>query len=284
MTDPELLARRMPLPGTRNVRDVGGYTTSNGSWTRWGMLFRGDALHALDDAGRAQLAGYGLRTVIDLRTAAERAAYPDRLPPRVRVAAVPILDSLGGTSGKRVAAGGEGTARLPDLAGSYQFFVDKRGSRIARAIAELAQPGALPAIVHCMAGKDRTGVVIALVLSVLGVHDDVIASDYAATDIFLGAEYRAAAAARAAARGMDGTQFAGLLACRPELILDLLTYVNDIYGGADAYLAWHGLAQSDLDYLRIRLLSPHLAGQEKIDEGTRSPDESGNTRSMSSGS
>lgn len=264
MTDPdsELLARRLPLTGTRNVRDVGGYPAAGHGWTRRGLLFRGDSLHALDDAGQHRLAEHGLKTVVDLRTDAERAAYADRLPDGVRVVIVPILDSLRDRRSATPAVAEQAeVSRLPDLADSYRFFVDQCGSRVARAVAELAEPGALPALVHCMAGKDRTGVVIALVLSVLGVPDDVIAADYAATGKLLGDEYRAEAMARAAARGLDETQYARLLTCEPELILELLEYVRGAYGGAAAYLIRHGLTQSALRYLRGELVSPDLEGR-----------------------
>jgi protein-tyrosine phosphatase len=253
MTDSELLARRLPLPGTHNVRDIGGYPTRDGGWTRRGMVLRGDSLHELGDEGLAQLADYGLRTVIDLRTAAESAAYADRLPPGVRLVAVPLLDSLrDGRSAGQAVQDESGAARLPDLADRYRFFVDQRGERIAAAVAELARPGVLPALVHCMAGKDRTGIVVALTLSVLGVPDDVIATDYAATDLFLGAEFRAAAAAR----GIDAAQYARLLACGPELILGLLEYVRAAHDGAEAYLTRRGLATSDLRDLRGRMVTP----------------------------
>ena len=107
-----------------------------------------------------------------------------------------------------------------------------------------------------MAGKDRTGIVVALTLSALGVPDDVIAADYAATDLFLGAEFRAVATARAAARGIDAAQYARLLTCEPGLILGLLEYVRAQHGSARAYLASHGLASSELDDLRGRLIAP----------------------------
>ena len=94
MTNPEMIARRLRLPGTQNVRDIGGYPTSDGGWTRWGLLLRGDSLQEVDDEGLTRLADYGLRTVIDLRTAAERRAYADRLPLGVRLVAAPLLDSL----------------------------------------------------------------------------------------------------------------------------------------------------------------------------------------------
>jgi protein-tyrosine phosphatase len=257
MTNPEMIARRLRLPGTQNVRDIGGYPTSDGGWTRWGLLLRGDSLQEVDDEGLTRLADYGLRTVIDLRTAAERKAYADRLPRGVRLVAAPLLDSLsdGRPAGQSVQEE-QAVTRLPDLADRYRYFVDQRGERIARALAELARPGALPALVHCMAGKDRTGIVVALTLSALGVPDDVVAADYAATDLFLGADFRAAATARAAARGIDAAQYARLLISEPGLILGLLEYVRGQHGSARAFLASHGLASSELADLRGRLIAP----------------------------
>jgi protein-tyrosine phosphatase len=108
-----------------------------------------------------------------------------------------------------------------------------------------------------MAGKDRTGIIVALLLSAFSVPDDVIAADYAATDLLLGAEFRTAATACATARGIDAAQYARLLICEPELIFGLLEYVRAQHGSTRDYLTGHGLASSELDDLRDSLVAPY---------------------------
>ncbi|MCU1488819.1 MAG: protein tyrosine/serine phosphatase, partial [Acidimicrobiaceae bacterium] len=170
----ELLARRLPLKGTYNVREIGGYATRDGSTVGWGLLLRGDALHRVDDAGRGTLAEFGLRTSVDLREHAEREEMPDQLGPDVRLVHVPLFSY--GIESEEFAANRQTFESLDDV---YQHVVADRGAALAAAMSELARPGALPAIVHCTGGKDRTGILVALLLETLGVPDEVIAADFA---------------------------------------------------------------------------------------------------------
>src|SRR5258708_15189847 len=159
---------RIALPGTLNLRDLGGYPTSDGGTVRWRTLLRSDALHRLDDAGRAGVAGIGLRTVVDLRTDEEAAQAPSALDGTgARVFRVPLFraEDLGDLP--------------PALAAIYRHMIDDRGAAIAEAVGRLSPGGALPGLIHCSAGKDGTGLVVALVLELIGVPDEIIAADYA---------------------------------------------------------------------------------------------------------
>lgn len=247
MGDPR---RCIALPGVFNLRDVGGYPVAGGGSVRWRTLFRSDALHRLDAAGAAALAGLGLRTVLDLRSQAEVEIAPS--PVRGRVTHLPLLADLADLAALPVLP--ESTGGRLDLSIIYRYFVEECGDRIAAAIGELTSDDAFPALVHCSAGKDRTGVVIALILAVLGVPDEVIAADYALSAAYLDPEQTAAIGQLQASTGLGDELTTALLASPPELILWVLDRVRAAAGSAERYLGAHGLTGEALTSLRAALI------------------------------
>ena len=167
--------RKVVLDGCVNFRDLGGYRTADGHQTRWRRLFRADGLNRLSPDDRALLRDMGLATVIDLRTVDEgeqRGSFPvDEVP--VRYHSLPLADVL--PTPEEFAAWQEASY----VSTHYFDLVVGRGEVLARAINLLADDDALPAVVHCSAGKDRTGVLSALILAFLGVPDQTIVEDYA---------------------------------------------------------------------------------------------------------
>lgn len=250
ISEADMLRRRLPLAGTFNLRDIGGYEDGLGRSTRWRTILRGDALHRLDDAGRDTLARLGVRTVIDLRQDAERQAEPDRLDGiGARIVHMPLYDA-----DLRERIGSEPSAPMPSLAEIYALLVAERGHAIAAVLRELARPGALPAIVHCTAGKDRTGIVIALLLGSLGMPDDVIAADFSATGLFLGDEFRQLLTQRTEMLDADPATLASMLAAEPALIRATLAQVRQDADDVRGYLIRHGLSAEDFDALRDGLI------------------------------
>jgi protein-tyrosine phosphatase len=168
-------SRNLEFEGCVNFRDLGGYATSDGRTVAWRRLFRADGLNKLSDADLGQLSELGLATVIDLRTldeAEQRGSFPvDRFP--VSYLGLPLTDLL------------PAAETLPDwkeaayVATRYGSMVAEGGRMLTSAIDALAAADALPAVMHCSAGKDRTGVLSALLLAFLGVPDETIVSDYA---------------------------------------------------------------------------------------------------------
>lgn len=251
----DLLDRRLPLAGTFNLREVRDYAARDGRSVRRGQIYRADALHRLDDDGRAVLRDRGLRTVVDLREPAERKAEPDQLDGiGVTVIERPILNVDPGES----RPGGA----VPDLEPLYAWIVSEKGPELAAAVRELAQPDALPALVHCTAGKDRTGIVIALVLSALGVDDDTVAADFAVTELNLGDEFRRGFLERAAGQGIDPAVLASVLGSDPSLAHQVLAQVRASDGSAAAYLVRHGLSPAELAALEEALLTPSTTSEQ----------------------
>ncbi|MFF5993033.1 tyrosine-protein phosphatase [Prauserella flavalba] len=236
--------RHLSFAGTYNVRDVGGYPTASGGTIRWGTLIRADALHRLDQAALAAVAELGVRTVLDLREDGERAAAPDAFDgATLELRSLPIFAD-------RLAV----AADVP-LERIYQHMVEDFGDALTAAVRALARPGALPAIVHCSAGKDRTGVVVALALSVAGVAPEVIAEDYALTSRYLGAEFLADIERRIAALGLPQQHVRDhAIACPPELILSTLERVNERHGSVAEFLLAHGATSDELAALRTALV------------------------------
>jgi protein-tyrosine phosphatase len=168
-------SRTLDFEGCVNFRDLGGYRTAEGRSVAWRRLFRADGLNKLTPSDLGQLTDLGLTTVIDLRTtdeAEQRGSFPVEEVP-VRYVALPLTDVL------------PATEELPEwreaayVATRYGAMVSEGGPVLTRAIDVLASADALPAVVHCSAGKDRTGVLSALVLAFLGVPDETIVADYA---------------------------------------------------------------------------------------------------------
>ncbi len=237
--------RRIALPGTQNLRDLGGYPAADGGTVRWRTLLRSDALHRLDDTGRAALSGLGLRTVIDLRTGQEVGAAPS------------ALDGTGAQAFHIPLFSDEAIRRLPpERAAIYRYMVDDCGPAIAAAVGRLCASGALPGLIHCTAGKDRTGLVAALVLDVIGVPDEFIAADYAMSSADLDPAAAPAIRRVRAASGVGRWLDLAALGASPQVITTALARVRDQAGSAAGYLIRHGLTRSDLDRLRAALVIP----------------------------
>jgi protein-tyrosine phosphatase len=238
--------RLIAVPGTLNLRDLGGYPARGGGTLRWRTLFRSDALHRIDDGGRLVLAGLNLRTVIDLRTHEEAEIAPCALGEALgaRHSHIPVLTAADFNE-------------LPlELSAVYRHMVDSCGATIAAAIGQLCAPGALPGLIHCSAGKDRTGMLAALIMAALGVDDEDIAFDYALSRTYLLAEPAAAVRQVAASTGLGHRLNLSLMGSPPEVILDALAHVRSRAGSVTGYLLSHGLSQSDLGNLHSALVEP----------------------------
>lgn len=245
-TTPSEPDRHLPLPGTYNVRDIGGYPTRNGQTTRWRTLFRADNLHRLPPEAQVTLLEHGVNTVIDLRRTDELEAAPNVFAnsDRVDYCHQSLLVDTPPESGNPRA--------LPD---TYRHILDERQTQVRDVLRLLATPGALPAVVHCSAGKDRTGVIIALFLSLAGVPSETIVADYALTSTYLVGSFVDEIRQRALKRGYTWEQYAPQVQCPPEFMQVTLQHLEDRYGGIDAYVRTIGLNAAEIEHLRSVLVT-----------------------------
>ncbi len=170
--------RVVPLHAVHNFRDLGGYPTSAGRTTRWRTLYRADGLQRLAGDDLETVRALGLRTVIDLRTPGEldeRGRFPQADHP-VAFHHLSVMDSTWMDSSPPTF-----DTDAEFLHWAYSSMLTSGAESLAAAIRALAEPGALPGVFHCAAGKDRTGVLSMLILGSVGVPDDFICADYALT-------------------------------------------------------------------------------------------------------
>ncbi len=228
------LQRHLPLDGTRNVRDIGGYPAAGGRRTRWRTLLRSDELVSLPGHARRALEDLGVRQVIDLRWPEELVRAPNVFhgSSTVRYRHVPLLE--------------DDPTPHAGLAGMYRHVLDERAPQLAEVFRALLPDDGLPAVVGCAAGKDRTGVVVALLLDVAGVPHDVIVEDYA-----LSAGFFAAPVTR---MDPDDWRHPPLqVDSPPEFMISTLEHLGRRHGGSRALLRRQGLSDADLDRLAERL-------------------------------
>jgi protein-tyrosine phosphatase len=254
------------LQGAPNGRDLGEAS----ALVRRGLVYRTGALGRLTDDDVSALDRLGLRTVIDLRDPSEVAlAPPDRLPePGPSVVALPIYDPrhpvftyvsavlLGGDgAGDYAALAEEGTPGA--MVAIYRWFVSSGAARsqFGAAIRLLARADRLPALLHCSAGKDRTGWLTATVLGILGVDRAAIEADYLATnDAAMAVNRKILDAMRVRRPNLEPAAVLPVFEARPEYLAAAYAEMARLYGSFEAYLA-RGLGLDDavLDALRVRL-------------------------------
>jgi protein-tyrosine phosphatase len=237
--------RHLPLSGTYNVRDVGGYRTRDGRVTRWRTLFRADSLHRLTPGAQSALLAHGVRTVIDLRRSEELRAAPNVFANSSTV----TYRHLSVYEDRQDVAG---TPR--PLTEIYQRIVDLRQEGIREILRALAAPSAAPAVVHCTAGKDRTGVIIALALGLVGVDTDTIAVDYALSATYLVGSFLEDMRQYALTRGYTWEQYEPLLQSPASFMHDTMKYVDTNYGSIEAYVRHIGLSDAEITALRTALV------------------------------
>jgi protein tyrosine/serine phosphatase len=246
--------RILDWEGALNARDTGGLPTRDGGHIRPGALVRSDVISRLTPSGRRALVEHGVRTIVDVRTSEEVGRdidYPFRDSPAETDPAyinVSFVVDLTDEQTERLQTTLKTARHLGEL---NKMDMDHHGAgigAIAAAVAD-AQPGGV--LIHCYAGKDRTGMSVALLLSLAGVSDEDIADDYALTtlvwerliDEWIGTVDEA-----------DRARMRQLAKPTREAMLDMLAYVNERYGGAEQYLRSNGVSEEQLDRIRQRLV------------------------------
>jgi protein-tyrosine phosphatase len=246
------------VEGAINFRDLGGLDADGGR-VRRGLLYRSAMTQTITRAGLRRLAGeYGLRTVIDLRSEEEIASYGTAPFVDLGIAYLhaPVV-SRGRAAPAEIVARYRREMREGafDWTASYLRMVDNSGAAFRRIFAALAAPGALPAVFHCIAGRDRTGVVGALVLGSLGVGADAIAGDYALTGAHL-RPHTHHFAHQAERLEMSHEQMATILETEADAMHRFLDEVTRRHGSVAATVRALGVREATLAALLETLIEP----------------------------
>ena len=252
------------LDGAVNVRDLGGLATQDGGQTVGGRLLRADNLQELSAADVARLVDdIGLTTVVDLRSTAELKAEgpaPLQAVGSVRHVHLPVLPEQGSATDMVADAlltrDDTDRSRYPAdrMTGHYLGYLEDRPDQVVAAVRTIASSEG-PVLVHCAAGKDRTGVVVALALSAVGVRPEAVVADYAATGERTGPlldRLRRSATYADDINSKPQQEHAP----RPGTMAAFLEQVGARYGGAGRWLADHGFGEDGLGLLRAKLLCP----------------------------
>lgn len=234
--------RLLDFPALLNARDLGGYPTRDGAQTRWRSLLRSDDLAQLTLAGLQAFANFGIETVIDLRWPEEVQASPTpitRILKHIRYQQISLLTPTPD----------EWRARRADSTAKELWnrcMLEQVRAELKEVLRAIATASAGPVLFHCMAGKDRTGLIAALLLALADVIPEAIAYDYAASTENLRDAYLERYADAEPAAIIDAVQ------CPEAGVHNMLAYLDD-FGGAQAYLETIGLERSTIERLRTRL-------------------------------
>lgn len=248
-------SHRLLWDGCSNVRDLGGHHLMHGGVTRTGSLIRSDNLARLTPAGQDAVRVGGVSTIIDVRSPYELdleanpfAQAPANNDPVYRN--LPLMDE----------ADTEGVALIntaSSVAEMYQTMLDRFQANIGAIMTGIADahPGAV--VVHCHAGKDRTGLVVAMALRLSGVSIDQIVEDHTLSDTYLSALYKELLDKKTDPN--ERARLAEQLSSKPEAILGALSHLDEYYGGVESYLLGCGLDTITIQKLRSRLLESTAA-------------------------
>ena len=245
-----LRSRDLTWDGCLNVRDLGGHRTKDGGETRYGAIVRADSIRQLTHAGWAAAVDYGVRTIVDLRMDQELEADPPAELP-VDVIHVSFFDEDEEAFAEVEAV----AAAAPDHAAAtrevYLVFLERFRRNVAAAIAAVARAPEGVVVVHCMGGKDRTGLVTAFLLHLAGVDDEQIAADYALSEERLQPRHEAWLAE--AGTEAERERIRRVAATPAESMVGVLEELQRRYGSIEAFLRTGGVTDEDSQLARERL-------------------------------
>lgn len=247
--------RALPLAGGVNFRDLGGYRTEDGRAARWGRVYRAGSLAELTGDDLTYLSRLGLRLSCDLRSEEETRARPDRLPDGATALRRPIVAEVNRL--RRMISLFRKRHRLQALLQeAYTVMLDQNGAIFAGIIRDAADPANLPLVIHCTAGKDRTGLAAALLLRALGVPEATVIADYTlsnrAFDVLAGR--MRPEMEQLYALGFGETQLRPFLLAEARTLAGALAHARRRYGSVEGYLRRSGVTAETLERLRETLL------------------------------
>jgi protein-tyrosine phosphatase len=249
-----LRSRELAWDGCLNVRDLGGHLTVDGGETNFGAIVRADSVSQLSEAGWEALTAYGVRTVLDLRGEHERDEDPPGDLP-VEVLHVPFMEASEAEWEEIAEEIEAAAAAAPDVTTStrdvYLIFLERFGANIAAALRAVANAPEGGVVVHCVGGKDRTGLLVAFLLHLAGVPDEEIAADYALSAERLRPRHEAWFAAADSEEELE--RLRRIAQTPAESMLGVFRELERRHGSVDGYLRSTGLTEEELERLRHRL-------------------------------
>jgi protein-tyrosine phosphatase len=243
--------RDLTWDGCLNVRDLGGFPFEGGE-TRFGSVVRADSVSQLTPAGWEALAGYGVRTVLDLRGDHEREDDPPR-ELQVEVLHVPFMEASE-EEWEEIAEELDALVAQPvpvATRDAYLIFLERFRPNVGAAVKAVANAPEGAIVVHCVGGKDRTGLLTALLLYLAGVPVDEIAADYALSEERL--RPRHDKWIEAAESDAERRQLERIARCPPEAIVEVFAELERRYGSVEDYLRRAGVSNEELELARARL-------------------------------
>jgi len=247
-------SRDLTWDGCLNVRELGGLPTAGGGETRTGSIVRADSVHQLSQDGWQALVEHGIRTVIDLRGDHEREDDPPAELP-VHVVHVPFMEASEAEweeIGEEIEAA---AAAAPDVAAStrdvYLIFLERFEANVARAVRAVADAPAGGIVIHCVGGKDRTGLLSAFLLRLAGVDDATIAADYALSEERLLTRHEAWFAAAESEAELE--RLRRIAQTPASSMAGVFEELERRHGGVEGYLRHAGVSEDELERARARL-------------------------------
>lgn len=250
---PTDIQRCIAFEGAHNFRDLGGYDSRLGGITRWGRVFRAGALDRMTAGDLDRFAGLGIDTVVDLRNGDER----ERAPDPIGSLHIPIMGAFMARRGRpdfgALVEHDHGVAFMRDM---NLGLLDHASAEIGQVVELIADAAGRPVAFHCTAGKDRTGLIAALLLEVLGVDRGTVLDDFQLTEQFAGPREDSHGFRRMIEYGVAPEAAAGAFGAPRSMMADVLDALDDRYGGAERYLLDEArLARVTIATLRTQLLN-----------------------------
>jgi protein-tyrosine phosphatase len=254
--------RKLGMEGTPNFRDFGGYRTVDGRRVKWGYLFRSGQLSTLSDRDIDLLASLELDLICDFRRVEEQASDPSRLPGDrpPRIASLPIVPGSNSRFFEEAERQGQlafGRQAMFDFMREInRDFADGQQLTYARMFREVLDLEDARFLVHCAAGKDRTGFAVALVLLALGVPSDVVMADYMLTGrYFLPEREMERLQRKYGMEHIDPEAVLPMLEVHEDYLAQALASIEATYGDVDSYLEQAlGVGTGEREELRRRYL------------------------------
>ena len=247
-------SRDLTWDGCLNVRELGGLPTADGGETRTGAIVRADDVQQLSRAGWQALVDHGIRTVIDLRGDHEREDDPPAELP-VEVVHVPFMEASEAEWEEIAEKIEAAAAAAPDIATStrdvYLIFLEHFGDNVAAGVRAVAHAPEGGVVIHCVGGKDRTGLLAAFLLHLAGVSDDEIAADYALSEERLLPRHEAWFAAASSEEELERLK---RIAQTPAASMaGVFEELSRRHGSVEGYLRHVGVTDDELRLARTRL-------------------------------